>query len=226
LDRTLRRGLIGVVDPAEAGRFAQALATHRFAPTLAFSGADVLTDLDEDSFAILMLDTDLVHEGTNAFLRGVRDRTDGLMVVLGKAEHTAMDPFEFQPAIHMSNWSRPDLVVRWAVEFLPRPNGSGEAIEFGAIRLDPMTRGAWVGDRPISLTRIEFLMLSALGRAQGAIVDFRDLAREVWRTGFLGDHAQMHAHAARIRRKIETDPSHPKLLVSVRGEGFRLAAEN
>jgi two-component system response regulator MtrA len=36
------------------------------------------------------------------------------------------------------------------------------------------------------------------------------------------DRERIFAHIRRIRRRIEKDPSHPSLLITVRGEGFRL----
>ena len=56
----------------------------------------------------------------------------------------------------------------------------------------------------------------------GEIVSRKTLMHEIWDTDYLGDTRTLDVHMRWLREKIEDDPNHPKLLVTVRGEGYRL----
>jgi two-component system KDP operon response regulator KdpE len=69
-------------------------------------------------------------------------------------------------------------------------------------------------------------LLSALARRAGAAISQEDLVAEVW-----GDYRQKGGSALRryvwfLRQKIEEDPNQPKLLITVRGYGYRLEFED
>jgi two-component system, OmpR family, response regulator RegX3 len=69
----------------------------------------------------------------------------------------------------------------------------------------------------------EFALLELLVRHPGRAVTRGQLIEQVWgRTG--GPTKTLELHIKRLREHIETDPAHPKMLVTVRGFGFRLEA--
>lgn len=71
----------------------------------------------------------------------------------------------------------------------------------------------------VLLTARERLLLEQLLRARGRIVDADKLARSV---GIVGGKSALSNAIARLRGKLERDPGDPKLLIAVRGEGYRL----
>lgn len=101
----------------------------------------------------------------------------------------------------------------------------GVTLRVGPLTVDTRRREAALDDEPISLTPTEFRLLSALARRAGAAISQEDLLTEVW-----GDYRQKGGSALRryvwfLRQKIEKDPNQPKLLVTVRGYGYRLEPE-
>jgi two-component system, OmpR family, response regulator RegX3 len=72
----------------------------------------------------------------------------------------------------------------------------------------------------------EFKLLAYLCRNRGRVLSKRQLYREVWGEEPLGeaDDNTVQVHVRRLRERIEADPSDPKLLLTVRGLGYRLAA--
>ncbi|MCH8338436.1 MAG: response regulator transcription factor [Chloroflexi bacterium] len=101
----------------------------------------------------------------------------------------------------------------------------GGTLRVGPLTVDTRRREAALDDEPISLTPTEFRLLSALARRAGAAISQEDLLTEVW-----GDYRQKGGSALRryvwfLRQKIEKDPNQPKLLVTVRGYGYRLEPE-
>ena len=73
----------------------------------------------------------------------------------------------------------------------------------------------------IDLTAMEFRMLRAFLEHRGQVLSIDALLREIWgKDVFLTDRV-IYTHVNNLRAKIEEDPHNPKLLVSVRGIGYR-----
>ena len=47
------------------------------------------------------------------------------------------------------------------------------------------------------------------------------IMKEVWETDYLGDTRTLDVHIRWLREKLEDDPSHPRLIITVRGVGYR-----
>jgi len=76
-------------------------------------------------------------------------------------------------------------------------------------------------DRVLPLTALELRLVGALLRRRGQVVPTGELMVEVWgRDTHLSDRV-IYTHINNLRGKIEADPSNPKLIVSVRGVGYR-----
>lgn len=91
------------------------------------------------------------------------------------------------------------------------------------IRVDRFSRTVLTGDHPVALTTREFQLLECLVDARGRVVSREHLLKEIW-----GDEqdneAVLDATVHRLRRKLEVDVSTPRILVTVRGLGYRIEA--
>lgn len=96
-------------------------------------------------------------------------------------------------------------------------------VSWGDLLLDRRSRQAFHAAVHLPLTRHQFRLLWTLCLARGGVVTIEELSRAVYGQQIGNDRERLFAHVRRIRRLIELDPSHPTLLVAVRGEGFRLA---
>ena len=72
------------------------------------------------------------------------------------------------------------------------------------------------------LTAKEFLLLSKLYERENKIVSVNALMDELWPDGSYGYENSLMVHIRRLREKIETDPSSPKNILTVRGLGYKL----
>lgn len=97
-----------------------------------------------------------------------------------------------------------------------------ERERIGAIAIDRRRHRVWHGDALVNLTQREFDLLLALRAANGAVVARGDLLDQVWGEGWIGDPRTLDVHIRWLREKLETDPSAPQLLLTVRGVGYRL----
>jgi DNA-binding response OmpR family regulator len=78
------------------------------------------------------------------------------------------------------------------------------------------------GSRAHKLTPKEFEMLKLFMENPGQIVSRKKLMQEIWDTDYLGDTRTLDVHMRWLREKIEDNPNEPKIIVTVRGEGYRL----
>jgi DNA-binding response OmpR family regulator len=74
----------------------------------------------------------------------------------------------------------------------------------------------------IPLTPTEFRLLEVLARRQGHAVPEAELAQEVWGSYRSEDNSTLRRYIWLLRQKVETDPANPRLVLSVRGYGYRL----
>jgi DNA-binding response OmpR family regulator len=78
--------------------------------------------------------------------------------------------------------------------------------------------------REVPLTKTEFLLLCEFADHAGMVLSRDQLLERVWGYDYLGDSRLVDAHIRRLRVKIEDHPDDPRLVVTVRGIGYRLQA--
>jgi two-component system KDP operon response regulator KdpE len=92
----------------------------------------------------------------------------------------------------------------------------------GALSIDLVARTVSLNNNQIRLTRKEYRLLHILATHVGLVVTHDQLLKEIW-TGNQRDNIQyLRILVRKLRQKIETDPNHPRLLVTESGVGYRL----
>jgi DNA-binding response OmpR family regulator len=112
--------------------------------------------------------------------------------------------------------------VRAALRRLPTDADEPDGLTVGDLVVSPRSGEASIDGEPVQLTRTELRLLAALAAADGEIVSREQLLARVWHYDYLGDSRMVDAHVHRLRLKIETDPTDPRRLRTVRGQGYRL----
>lgn len=90
-------------------------------------------------------------------------------------------------------------------------------LPFAHIRIDTGSRRAWVDERPVELTTIEFDLLRALAEAPGRVFSREQLLEKVWGYEYYGEARVVDVHIGHIRRKLGED----RFIATVRGAGYR-----
>jgi two-component system alkaline phosphatase synthesis response regulator PhoP len=107
-----------------------------------------------------------------------------------------------------------------------RSSGAGDAaLVFHRLRLDPQARRVWKDAAPVELTTLEFDLLYALARYRGRVLSREQLIEQVWGYDYYGEDRVVDVHLGRIRKKLEEDAATPRLIVTVRGAGYRFEDE-
>jgi DNA-binding response OmpR family regulator len=107
---------------------------------------------------------------------------------------------------------------------LRRPAGgrTSPTERFGDIGIDRATRNVTRGGAPVDLAPKEYDLLIALADRHGAVVARLELLRDVWGAADSVITRTIDTHIAELRRKLESDPAHPRHILTVRKVGYRL----
>lgn len=95
-------------------------------------------------------------------------------------------------------------------------------LEFEALRVDLVRREVTLSGKEVHLTPIEYKLLVLLAQNAGKVLTHRQILKDVWGPSYASQTHYVRVHMAELRKKIETDPARPKLLVTEPGVGYRL----
>lgn len=99
-------------------------------------------------------------------------------------------------------------------------------IEAGPISIDVAAHHATLRGEEISLTDTEFRILAELTSNVGKVLTHRMLLEAVWGPGYRDELHYLRVYVNRLRKKLEADPSSPRLLVTVPRVGYRLDVDD
>jgi two-component system, OmpR family, response regulator RegX3 len=103
----------------------------------------------------------------------------------------------------------------------PEPSGEGAVMEATGVRLDPERHEVRVRGDLVTLPLKEFELLAVLMENRGRVLTRQTLIDRVWGFDYVGDTKTLDVHVKRLRARIEEDHHEPKLIVTVRGVGYR-----
>jgi DNA-binding response OmpR family regulator len=99
--------------------------------------------------------------------------------------------------------------------------GDDEVLEVDDLRIDPAKRDVELRGEKVSLTFVEFEILSALAHSPGRVFTREMLLTRIWGDSAYRDPRTIDVHIRHLREKLESDPKHPDYLFTVRGVGYR-----
>ena len=97
-------------------------------------------------------------------------------------------------------------------------------LEVGRVRMDVRRHEVAVDGEAVAMPPREFELLELFMRNPGRALARGEIIDRVWGADYVGDTKTLDVHVKRIRAKIEVEPGEPKLLITVRGVGYKLAA--
>jgi len=99
---------------------------------------------------------------------------------------------------------------------------NAQVLEFGELKIDLTRREVAMGTNIVHLTPIEYKLLVFLAQNAGKVVTHQQILKEVWGPVYANQAHYVRVHMAELRKKIESNPARPKLLVTEPGVGYRL----
>ena len=117
-----------------------------------------------------------------------------------------------------------ELLARLRAALRRATKSAEPRVRVGELEVDLEKRSVSFGGRAVSLTPNEFRLLSLLARNEGKLLTHRTILREVWGPAYGDESHYLHVYVSQLRRKIESDPTRPRYLLTEPGAGYRLVA--
>ena len=216
--------LVLVADDDRAVREAleRALQLHGYEVALASDGDTALTAVDSRTPDALVLDVMMPYVGGLEVCRRLRAKGDRTPILVLTARDEVGDRVAGLDAGADDYLVKPfaleELLARLRA-LLRRSVGGEEVLSFGDLTLDPGTREVRRGDRPIELTRTEFLLLELFLRNPRQVLTRDVIFDRVWGYDFGPASNSLEVYVGYLRRKTEAD-GEPRLIHTVRGVGY------
>jgi len=104
----------------------------------------------------------------------------------------------------------------------PQQDKTPERLVLGDLEIDPASHTASCAGHSLDLSPREFDLLLTLANKPEKVISTEDLLAQVWGAEFVGQPQVVYVHIRWLREKLETDPAHPKRILTVRGVGYKL----
>ncbi|MGH3874382.1 MAG: MtrAB system response regulator MtrA [Pseudonocardiaceae bacterium] len=214
-------------DPALAEMLTIVLRGEGFEPAVVSEGTKALPALRELKPDLVLLD--LMLPGMNGIdvCKAIRAesgvpivmltaKTDTVDVVLGL--ESGADDYVVKP------FKPKELVARLRTRLRRNDADPAEQLTIGSLAIDVPGHQVSRNGTPISLTPLEFDLLVALARKPRQVFTREVLLEQVWGYQHAADTRLVNVHVQRLRSKIERDPEHPEVVLTVRGVGYKAGA--
>ena len=114
-----------------------------------------------------------------------------------------------------------ELIARIRARVRTFDASSPESLTVGDLAIDVAGHQVSRNGEPISLTPLEFDLLLCLARKPWQVFSREILLEQVWGYRHAADTRLVNVHVQRLRSKVEHDPEHPEIVLTVRGVGYK-----
>lgn len=211
-------------DPALAEMLTIVLRNEGFEVDSCGNGNDALAAYRDKKPDVVLLDVMLPGRDGIQVCRQIRNESDTPVVMLTARTDTidvvrgleaGADDYVVKP------FKPRELIARVKAQMRRATGGSPEMIRIGDLEIDYSGHRVTRDGASISLTPLEFELLTCLARKPWQVFTREMLLRDVWGYQQVADTRLVNVHVQRLRGKIELDPDNPKIVLTVRGVGYR-----
>jgi two-component system KDP operon response regulator KdpE len=215
-------------DPTLVRFLGDYLVNHEYQVLRASNGTDALRQAYQSHPDLIILDVMMPGMDGWEVCSRVREMAD-IPIILVTAKTSEADKLRgFRLGVDdyvTKPFSMAELMARIQAVLARSKRKGGEErnlLTFGDILLDLDKHQAKRGNQLIPLTPTEFRMLEYIARREGRAIAEADLATEVWGSYRDENSAAVRRYIFLLRQKVEIDPAHPRLILTVRGFGYRM----
>jgi two-component system response regulator RegX3 len=208
------------------------LRKEGFSTAIAATGQGALEEFDRNGADIVLLDLMLPGMSGTDVCKALRARS-AVPVIMVTARDSEIDKvvgLELGADDYVTKpYSARELIAR--IRAVLRRGGDATdgdpapgVLTAGPVRMDVERHVVSVEGTEVPLPLKEFDLLEYLLRNVGRVLTRGQLIDRVWGADYVGDTKTLDVHVKRLRSKVETDPSMPRHLVTVRGLGYKFEA--
>jgi two-component system, OmpR family, KDP operon response regulator KdpE len=212
-------------DPAIQSALGIGLRARGYEVLPARDGRTAVDACEDDDPDVVLLDLGLPDISGVEVLRRVRVLSQVPVIVLSarhgsddkvEALDVGADDYVTKPFGMEELLARVRAAVRRAV-----PGEPPAPVVTDAFRVELEAKQVFRDGREVRLTPTEWRLLEALVTRPGRLVSQRQLLAEGWGPGYVAETNYLRVYLAGLRRKLETDPSRPRHLITEPGMGYR-----
>ena len=216
------RILIVEDDAAIASMIDLVLRTNGYESVLCSRGDPAVQAFHDSNPDLILLDIMLPGRSGFDVARDIRNESDIPIVMLTAKSETEdiVRGLELSGADDYITKPCPPRVLLARIRARLRVHDQ-HPISIGDILIDLKGHKVLRDGEEIMLTPTEFELLKHLALNPGTVFNRERLLRDVWKYRHAADTRLVNVHVQRLRSKIERDPEHPEIVVSVRGVGYK-----
>ena len=223
----MTRILIVEDEPSLAEPLAFLLEREGYLPTICPDGLAAVAEFDRNGADLVLLDLMLPGLSGTEVCREIRSRSAVPIIMLTAKDsevdivvglELGADDYVTKPYSSRELLARIRAILRRRVD----DELAGDAVlEAGTVRMDTERHTVTVAGKETRMPLKEFELLEVLLRNAGRVLTRGQLIDRVWGADYYGDTKTLDVHIKRIRSRIEENPSDPRMLLTVRGLGYR-----
>ena len=198
----------------------------------AYTGAEAVEIVKNNDIHLILLDVMMpVMDGITATAK-IREFSNVPIILLTAKSETedkvlglnvGADDYITKPFVPVEVLARVrSQLRRYATLGSRQESEASGAITIGGICLDDRTKSVTVEGDAVSLTPTEYAILHLLMSNPGKVYSTKVLYESVWQEAALGSEGAVAVHIRHLREKIEINPSEPRYLKVVWGQGYKL----
>ncbi len=197
----------------------------------AYTGTDALRIVQEEDIHLVLLDVMMpVMDGITATAR-IREFSNVPIILLTAKSETedkvlglnvGADDYITKPFVPVEVLARVRSQLRRYAQLGSRPEPDDGIMAMGGIVLDDGTKTVTVEGEPVALTPTEYAILRLLMSNPGKVYSTKVLYESVWQEAALGSEGAVAVHIRHLREKIEINPSEPRYIKVVWGQGYKM----
>ena len=197
----------------------------------AFNGKEVLEILQKNEIHLILLDVMMpVMDGITATAK-IRETSNVPIILLTAKSETedkvlglnvGADDYITKPFVPVEVLARVRSQLRRYAKLGSCPAPAQQSLTIGTITLDDRTKTVTVDGEAVSLTPTEYAILHLLMANPGKVYSTKTLYEAVWQEAALGSEGAVAVHIRHLREKIEINPSEPRYLKVVWGQGYKM----
>ena len=199
----------------------------------AYNGQQAVELCKEKQMDLILLDVMMpVMDGVTATAK-IREFSNAPIILLTAKSETedkvlglnvGADDYITKPFVPVEVLARIRSQLRRYSRMDNRTEGK-EVLTIGGISLDDRTKSVTVEGEPVNLTPTEYSILHLLMTNPGKVYSTKTLYEAVWQEAALGSEGSVAVHIRHLREKIEINPSEPRYLKVMWGQGYKLEGE-
>lgn len=210
------------------------LTQNGYSTTTATTAAAGLALIEQSSPDLVLLDIGLPDLDGLSVLRRIQRERD-LPVIFLTARRRELDEvlgLELGAEDYITKPYNEDVLLARIKAVLRRNERQADRVEeaakvgtpliVGDIAIDLAAHTVTRAGQPIDLAPKAFDLLRVLAQNAGQVMSLDQLLEQVWGVDYVGEPQVVYVHIRWLREKLETDPSQPTRLITVRGVGYKL----